>query len=351
MIEVGRAATTTCCCRPTSPTGTASSTSSSRCGACSASTSSPPADGRFDDDPTLGPPRGRAPRAAGPRQLGRLRGRRAGHPRPAGERRRGPHPRRSPRRAPRRRRCPGWTSCGLSHTFPTPTDLAEADLDGVGLTGARAGPCRSFAAPCGTARSASTGACRSTSWSPRSSPCPGSATGPPSTWPCASASPTPCRRPRPPQGAGRARTNRRRALAPVAGARGDTPVAGRLRRAPGRVGSSTRRPGGSAGSGRRTNSSSTLASSIRLQEQRAHGLGHHLERLAHRRERRARRTRPPRCRRSRSPRRRRARAVPRACSVSSAPDLAIGSFATKTPSSAGVAPQQRLHRPRAATPG
>lgn len=40
---------------------------------------------------------------------------------------------------------PGLTAMGLTHTFPAPTDLAEASLEGIGLTSARAAAVRTFA--------------------------------------------------------------------------------------------------------------------------------------------------------------------------------------------------------------
>ena len=40
---------------------------------------------------------------------------------------------------------PGLRAFGLTHTFPAPEALAEADLHGLGLTGARARAVRSFA--------------------------------------------------------------------------------------------------------------------------------------------------------------------------------------------------------------
>ncbi|MGH9217219.1 MAG: DNA-3-methyladenine glycosylase family protein [Acidimicrobiales bacterium] len=43
-------------------------------------------------------------------------------------------------------RVPGLTSPGLTHTFPSAATLAEADLDGIGLTGARIQAIRGFAA-------------------------------------------------------------------------------------------------------------------------------------------------------------------------------------------------------------
>ncbi len=41
---------------------------------------------------------------------------------------------------------PGLTAMGLTHTFPAPSTLADADLDGLGLTSARAAAVRAFAA-------------------------------------------------------------------------------------------------------------------------------------------------------------------------------------------------------------
>ena len=43
-------------------------------------------------------------------------------------------------------RVPDPTAPGLTHTFPPPATLAEGDLDGIGLTRARAGAIRGFAA-------------------------------------------------------------------------------------------------------------------------------------------------------------------------------------------------------------
>jgi AraC family transcriptional regulator, regulatory protein of adaptative response / DNA-3-methyladenine glycosylase II len=43
-------------------------------------------------------------------------------------------------------RVPGLTSPGLTHTFPSSATLAEADLDGIGLTGVRIRAIRGFAA-------------------------------------------------------------------------------------------------------------------------------------------------------------------------------------------------------------
>jgi AraC family transcriptional regulator of adaptative response / DNA-3-methyladenine glycosylase II len=43
-------------------------------------------------------------------------------------------------------RVPGPAAPGLTHTFPLPSTLAEADLDGIGLTRARAGAIGAFAA-------------------------------------------------------------------------------------------------------------------------------------------------------------------------------------------------------------
>ena len=43
-------------------------------------------------------------------------------------------------------RVPGPTRPGLTHTFPPPAALAEADLDGIGLTGARIRAIHGFAA-------------------------------------------------------------------------------------------------------------------------------------------------------------------------------------------------------------
>jgi len=44
------------------------------------------------------------------------------------------------------RQVPGLTPAGLTHTFPPAAALAEADLDGIGLTGARIRAIRGFAA-------------------------------------------------------------------------------------------------------------------------------------------------------------------------------------------------------------
>ncbi|HET6832746.1 MAG TPA: DNA-3-methyladenine glycosylase [Acidimicrobiales bacterium] len=44
------------------------------------------------------------------------------------------------------KRVPGATPPGLTHTFPSPETLAEADLDGIGLTRARIRAIRGFAA-------------------------------------------------------------------------------------------------------------------------------------------------------------------------------------------------------------
>jgi AraC family transcriptional regulator of adaptative response / DNA-3-methyladenine glycosylase II len=41
---------------------------------------------------------------------------------------------------------PGLTELGLTHTFPGPEVVADADLDGLGLTGARIGALQAFAA-------------------------------------------------------------------------------------------------------------------------------------------------------------------------------------------------------------
>jgi AraC family transcriptional regulator of adaptative response / DNA-3-methyladenine glycosylase II len=43
-------------------------------------------------------------------------------------------------------RVPDPAAPGLTHTFPSPSTLAEADLDGIGLTRARAGAVSAFAA-------------------------------------------------------------------------------------------------------------------------------------------------------------------------------------------------------------
>ena len=129
-------------------------------------------------------------------------------------------------------RCPDSSGFGLTHTFPSASTLADADLDGLGLTRARARRSAPSPARSPTTRSASTAASGSTSSSRRSRRSTGSARGRRTTSPCGSASATRSRRPisgfaaRWPTCA-EPRPARRRALATVAGARGDAPLAGR----------------------------------------------------------------------------------------------------------------------------
>jgi AraC family transcriptional regulator of adaptative response / DNA-3-methyladenine glycosylase II len=44
------------------------------------------------------------------------------------------------------RRVPGFEDLGLTHTFPDPATLSQADLDGIGMPGARAAAIKAFAA-------------------------------------------------------------------------------------------------------------------------------------------------------------------------------------------------------------
>ena len=91
------------------------------------------------------PARHRPPGPAAARDVGPVRDRGAGHHRPAGERGRRHH--RDGRVVARHGTpVPGLGSFGLSHVFPSPEHLADADLDGLGLTGARVAAIHAFAA-------------------------------------------------------------------------------------------------------------------------------------------------------------------------------------------------------------
>ena len=91
---------------------------------------------------------------------------------------------------------PGLAPMGLSHTFPGPEVLADADLSGLGLTGARQQAVGAFARGVAERRRApGPQRPRSTSWWPPSPPSRGSGTGRPTISPSASASPTPSRPP------------------------------------------------------------------------------------------------------------------------------------------------------------
>ncbi len=100
---------------------------------------------RLAADPVIGPLVERRPGLRVPGRLGPLRDRRAGHRRPAGDR--APAPARSSAASWRAwaRRSRAWRAFGLTHTFPDATTVAEADLGGLGFTGARADAIRTFA--------------------------------------------------------------------------------------------------------------------------------------------------------------------------------------------------------------
>ena len=82
------------------------------------------APGRRPDHRAVG---ARSPRPAGARHVGPGRDRRAGHHRPAGQRGRREHRDRRAGRASGHAR-PGLAQLGLTHTFPTAAELAQADL-------------------------------------------------------------------------------------------------------------------------------------------------------------------------------------------------------------------------------
>ncbi len=92
---------------------------------------------------------------------------------------------------------------GLGQLFPTPDALADGELDGLGLTAARAATVRGIAGRCSMVRSDSRPNTRSTISPRHGARCPASAHGPRTTWRCArSAIPTrsrpktwSCRRP------------------------------------------------------------------------------------------------------------------------------------------------------------